>query len=102
LTLEGTDLLADGGLSDFVDLRGFGEAFGFSEVTKYFQTFDLHTSEPGSKQPEETKSNLSGGIGGKFWRGKWPQKTEEDAKKKIQEAERRENQTTGKEPASGI
>jgi hypothetical protein len=35
-------LLADRRLRDAVDLRGLGEAFGFSQVAEYFEAFDLH------------------------------------------------------------
>ncbi len=39
---QGGDLLADGGLRDAVDLGGFGETFGFCQITKHFQTLNLH------------------------------------------------------------
>ena len=42
LTFKGTDLLADGGLRDPVDLRGFGKTLRFGEVAEDFQTFYLH------------------------------------------------------------
>ena len=42
MPLQRTDLLADGGLGDAVDLRGLGETFRFGQVAEYFQAFDLH------------------------------------------------------------
>ena len=42
MPLQSTDRLADRGLADAVDLRGLGEAFGFSQVAKYFEAFKLH------------------------------------------------------------
>jgi len=40
--LERTDLLADGGLGDVVDLGGLGKALGFGQIAEDFQTLDLH------------------------------------------------------------
>jgi hypothetical protein len=37
-----TDLLADCGLCDVVDLRSFGKTFCFGQIAKHFETFDLH------------------------------------------------------------
>ena len=42
LTFKGADLLTDRGLCDGINLRRFRETFRFSEVAKYFQTFNLH------------------------------------------------------------
>src|SRR5882724_3362245 len=42
LPFQGADLLADSGLCNTVDLCGLGEAFGFGEVAKDFETFYLH------------------------------------------------------------
>ena len=44
LALERTDLLADGRLSDIVDLGCAGETFRLGEITEDFQTLDLHVS----------------------------------------------------------
>ena len=37
-----TDLLADGGLRDLIDLRGFGETFRFGQIAKHLETLNLH------------------------------------------------------------
>ena len=42
LALQCANALADSGLGDLVDLGGFGEAFGFAQVAKHFQGFQLH------------------------------------------------------------
>src|SRR5262249_5237718 len=42
---ERADLLADGGLGDFVDLRRFGKTARFGQVTKNLEAFDLHKND---------------------------------------------------------
>ena len=43
---NGGDHLAGGGLTHIVDEPGLGETFGFGQVTKHFQAFDLHNLLP--------------------------------------------------------
>ena len=42
MPFQGADLLADGGLGDFIDLRRLGKAFGFRQVAEDLETLDLH------------------------------------------------------------
>ena len=42
MPLQRTDRLADGGLGNPVDRSSLGEAFGFSQVAKHFEAFNLH------------------------------------------------------------
>ncbi len=42
LPFQRTDLLADSGLSNVVDLRGLGETLGFGQVAEDLEAFDLH------------------------------------------------------------
>ena len=50
LLFKRTDLLADSGLGHHVDLSRFGKTLRFSQVTKHFQTFDLHRETSKQKQ----------------------------------------------------
>src|SRR5881628_1834765 len=42
MVFQRSDGLADGRLSDLINLRSFGEAFALGQVAEDLQTFDLH------------------------------------------------------------